>query len=251
MPIFNSNTLTELEQGLRKADNSLTTNYKGSAPLNATITQHDWLPTTNGLDCKLIHGDRWQEILGSMTEHFTGTVTTNIDTDDHLKVGGVRTVDITGNFTENYFSNYTADIWQTANIHYHAAATTSVDGTANLAQNAPAFTWNGPANYQNFGFQWVFCGSQIQILTTALNVVPTVQIGVTGLNIGAAGIGVDLQGIAIAAHGKDMTLAEVRQKIDLAYGKVKAVLVRAGGASLQAIAKLNAMISAGLGTPFR
>lgn len=251
MPIFDTKTATELEQGLPKSDNSLSTNYKGSAPLNASITQDSWLPGTKGLDCKLVHGDRWQEVLGSMTEHFTGSVTSNIDTNDQVTILGTRTVSVTQSDTETYYSTYTVDIWQPAMVHYHSASTSTVDGLANLAQNQPSFVWNGPANYQNFGFQWTFLGASVQIAITALNIVPTLQIAANAMNVGINGIGVDLQGAVVTQHGADLTLKEAEQKITLAYGKVKGVLLRAGGAAVQAISKVNAMISAGLGTPFR
>ena len=251
MGTFAGNTIVALAGGKKIGmENDNTLPDSGALTWKSANTPTD-LQSTTGVDCKLVHGDRWQEILGSMTEHFTGSVTSNIDTDNHLTVKGLRTVDITGSFTENYYSTYKQDVWQTVLIHYHAAATTMVDGLANLAQSSPAFTWNGPAQYQNFGFQWLFVGNQIQLLTTALNLVPLVQINAITLAVGVVGVGVDIQGVAIQAHGTDLTLKQAVQKIVLAYGKVKAVLVRAGGAAVQAISKVNAMISAGLGTPFR
>jgi Gp5 C-terminal repeat (3 copies) len=58
------------------------------------------LAGTVGVDCKLVHGDRWQQITGSVTEFVSGSVLTNILQNHTLNVTGNRTKQVTGNHTE-------------------------------------------------------------------------------------------------------------------------------------------------------
>lgn len=109
-----STTNTEMATGLGQSDYSLTTNYNGSAPLNISpppppsspfsITSDSWLPGTTGVDCKLVHGDRWQEIEGNMTQHVAQNKTSTYD----------------GNFGETYKGNVDRVMWgQTFTETYH------------------------------------------------------------------------------------------------------------------------------------
>lgn len=69
------------------------------------ITTAAALAGTIGNDAKLVHGDRWQQVGGSITEFVTGNVKTNITQDHTLNVNGNRTKQITGNHTENIVGN--------------------------------------------------------------------------------------------------------------------------------------------------
>jgi len=71
----------------------------------AAIATPAALAGTVGADAKLVHGDRWQQISGTITEFVSGSVLTNITQDHTLNVTGNRTKQITGNHTENIVGN--------------------------------------------------------------------------------------------------------------------------------------------------
>ena len=54
-----------------------------------SITSDSALSSTTGIDCMLVHGDRWQEMKGSLTE--------NYQVDKKITVKGKHTETITGN----------------------------------------------------------------------------------------------------------------------------------------------------------
>jgi hypothetical protein len=85
-----------------QSDSSLSANYHGSAPLSSSITSDTWFPNSTGVDCKLIHGDRWQEIKGAMTQHIHDKKTSTYDQE----------------FTETYNSDLTRNMHGSAAEHY-------------------------------------------------------------------------------------------------------------------------------------
>ncbi|MFI5092988.1 MAG: hypothetical protein ACHQIK_06065 [Candidatus Acidiferrales bacterium] len=86
MDVFGGQSSMQTGSQKGQSDNALKTNYHGSAPLDGSIISETWLPGTTGMDCKLVHGDRWQEITGKMTQD----------------VGGDKTSTYGGAFSETY-----------------------------------------------------------------------------------------------------------------------------------------------------
>jgi hypothetical protein len=64
------------------------------------ITGTSALAGTTGVDCKLIHGDRWQQILGNMTENYTGNVNTTIFQNWTIMVMGVMNLTVIQGYNE-------------------------------------------------------------------------------------------------------------------------------------------------------
>lgn len=181
MPIFNSATLTELAQGFTAADSSLTTNYKGSAPLNSTITQDSWLPGTTGLDCKLVHGDRWQELNGQLTENIASSATTNVGgksgaSIDSSPAPGSWTISVAGNEDLTVYGNLNQEVYgqstylfvdmmdsthvQTVNFDYQSPM-----NAFQPTQNFQAITWIGLATF----FQLTLASSIVQAFGVQLS----------------------------------------------------------------------------------
>ena len=64
------------------------------------ITTVGALSGTTGVDCKLVHGDRWQQIIGNMTENYTGNVNTTIFQDWTILVMGTMNLTVLLGFNE-------------------------------------------------------------------------------------------------------------------------------------------------------
>ena len=103
MSVFAGQSGLQTGAQLGRSDSSLSTNYHGSAPLNSSIRSDTWLPGTTGVDCKLVHGDRWQEISGKMTQ--------DIDGDKTSKYGGA--------FSETYSRGVTRNMYGSVDESYY------------------------------------------------------------------------------------------------------------------------------------
>jgi len=102
MDVFGGQSSMQTGSQKGHSDNALKTNYHGSAPLDASITSESWLKPTTGVDCKLVHGDRWQEIKGAMTQHIQDKKISTYDQE----------------FSETYNSDLTRNMNATAAEHY-------------------------------------------------------------------------------------------------------------------------------------
>lgn len=107
MSVFSqeSQVLTKMGAELGQSDNSLTKNYKGSVPLDSSITSDTWHPNTNAVDCKIIHGDRWQDISGNMTQHIHAKKTSTYDGEFKDTYNSDVTRDMFGTVTETYYDS--------------------------------------------------------------------------------------------------------------------------------------------------
>ena len=181
MPIFNNKTLTELAQGITTADSALATNYKGSAPLDKTITQDTWLPGTHGLDCKLVHGDRWQELKGSLTENIASFGVTNVGGQtgaaiDSSPAPGSWTISVAGNEDITVYGNLNQEVYgESTYLYVDKTNTTNVqpvtfDYQSPMVANQPtqhfqAITWTGLATL----FQLTLAASIVQAFGVQLS----------------------------------------------------------------------------------
>jgi hypothetical protein len=66
-----------------------------------SITTTTALAGTTGLDCKLVHGDRWQEIGGKMTEHYTDNVKSTFDQNWTILVSGIMSLTVVKGYNES------------------------------------------------------------------------------------------------------------------------------------------------------
>ena len=86
MGVFDNSTKIGVRVQDPGTDRSLTPSGALSYP---SINTPGALAGTTGIDCKLVHGDRWQQILGNMTENYAGNVNTNIAVDWTIVVGAI------------------------------------------------------------------------------------------------------------------------------------------------------------------
>ena len=100
----------------------------GSLAGGAAIATPTALAGTNGVDCKLIHGDRWQEINGNETDDITGNLMTTIDGDENrLLLGNLETTvmektkdDRFGLYLGQYFEGSTFNYFHTRTENHTA-----------------------------------------------------------------------------------------------------------------------------------
>src|SRR5579872_7403458 len=114
----------------------------GLLPWNS-ITSASGLQGTNGIDCKLVHGDRWQEIQGNMTEHYTNNVKTTIDQNWTIKVNGVMNLTVIQGYNEEEYGPVNRPYVQVVNDNFDSDHNVSIpDSMAFTVNNfANTFTW--------------------------------------------------------------------------------------------------------------
>jgi len=93
MPVFDKTTKTARNVADPGTDKNLP---DGGALTYGAMTTLTALAGTTGVDCKLVTGDRWQEIAGNMTEHYTLIVTSTIDQDWNTTVNRNWTINVNG-----------------------------------------------------------------------------------------------------------------------------------------------------------
>lgn len=136
MPAFSGNTLVSLAGGQQigiENDNKLPDS--GALTWKHVNTPSD-LAGTTGIDCKLVHGDRWQEIAGAMTEHFTGDVTSNVDGNVGHTVGMNETRNIALELTEtvqgeatlNYSDRRTLNVYVKDEVNVYGSREVLITG---------------------------------------------------------------------------------------------------------------------------
>ncbi len=140
MPVFNNNIKT----ALRVTDPVTDKNLTPSGSLSYTgITGTTALAGTTGIDCKLVHGDRWQEIKGNMTEHYTLNVKTTIDQNWTILVNGQMFLTVMQGFTEQEYGPVNRTYQMVVNDTFLSDHNVSIpDSMAFTVQNfANTFTW--------------------------------------------------------------------------------------------------------------
>jgi uncharacterized protein YcfJ len=71
----------------------------------AAITTPAALSGTVGAECKLVNGDRWQQISGNQTEFVSGNLMTTISGNQTHTTSGNQTVTVSGNHSETIIGN--------------------------------------------------------------------------------------------------------------------------------------------------
>jgi hypothetical protein len=86
----------------------------GSLPWGS-FTSITGLAGTTGVDCKLVHGDRWQEIKGNMTEDYTGNVNTNITLNWTINVYAIMNLTVYQGYNEIEYGPVNRTYFQVVN----------------------------------------------------------------------------------------------------------------------------------------
>ncbi|MEW6366066.1 MAG: hypothetical protein AB1714_15660 [Acidobacteriota bacterium] len=137
MAVFDKST----KIGRRVADPITDDTLPSSGSLSwGSITSDAALAGTTGVDCKLVHGDRWQQIDGNLTENINKDVRTTILCNHNHTVIQNQTNSITGNQNETVTGNRTGTITGSENQ-------TNI-GTRNCVQVAPVSRLNSAPDQQ-------------------------------------------------------------------------------------------------------
>ncbi len=198
------------------------------------------LAGTTGVNCKLVHGDRWQEILGNMTEHYTLSVTSTIDQNWTITVNGTMNLTVVQGYNEVQEGPVNETYYQVVTIN-------NLDDQYQSIADSFAFTVAMASNTVTIVEQVsVVIGGQ-------LNVVEGVQVNVVGLLCASIVVDFDLEWKTLHAEyhllhgdGKFMELYNVEAKCKL-FGAKSEV----GGGEADVKPKVNAAPSVGVGTPLR
>jgi len=149
-----------------------------------------------GTDIKLVHGDRWQEIEGEMTEDIATGVTTTIgpfksdgavSLVDKSKPGwwvmqlaGDEAISILGNLNESVTGNATYTYTGTYTQTDVLAATYTFKSDHNLSVSKTGWIWNDTST-QGYNFKYQHCNLQTQtnLATIQGNIVAAQVVGAT------------------------------------------------------------------------
>jgi Gp5 C-terminal repeat (3 copies) len=115
MPVFSGST--KISRAVSDPGTDDTLPPSGALSWKA-ITSASAVAGTVGADACLINGDMWQQIVGSMTENYTGTVKTSILQDEIHNITGNRTKSISGNHTETVVGNQNLSVIGAHNAMY-------------------------------------------------------------------------------------------------------------------------------------
>jgi hypothetical protein len=151
------------------------------------------LPSTSGVDCKLVHGRRDQRIEGDMHEQINGRLETTIDQDETHTVKGNQKVTVKGIVYLTVVSGWQEEQDGPVNRHYRQVATDLFDQD----------------HHSHVPESWDFTVSQF-----ANTLIHSTQIGIctgiaaaisTGLSLTAANL--DLEGKMLHAEGHGLHFA--------------------------------------------
>lgn len=90
----------------------------GSLAGGAAIATPTALAGTIGVDCKLIHGDRWQEIVGNETDDITGNLKTTIEGDEKRLLMGDLDTTVMGKTKDDRFGMYLGEYFSASTFNY-------------------------------------------------------------------------------------------------------------------------------------
>ncbi len=178
-----SQTETELATGLPKADDSLTRNYKGSAPMDSSITSDTWIPGTNGIDCKLVRGNFFQQI-GKAGEE-DAQVTTSIQGQESYTISGNRTSTVQGDDTETIYGQSTYTYYDSQSNTF--SQTVTADYSSPLQVQQPT-NWMVNATSTGLTYDFLFQAGVLAIQLFVFNIqisLQQYQIAVSNFQIAA------------------------------------------------------------------
>jgi len=136
MPVFDSSVKTPLRVNDPGTDKVMP---DAGSLAYGSMTGATALASTTGIDCKLVHGDRWQEIKGNMTEHWTGYVNTTIDQNWTIQINGMMSLTVVQGYYEEEQGPVNRYYWQVVtdtfsddhDVHVPDSAAFSISAYAN------------------------------------------------------------------------------------------------------------------------
>ncbi len=194
MPVFDKSTKVGRKVNDPGTDKSLP---GGKALSYGAMTSATAVAGTTGLDCKLVHGDRWQQIDGSFTEQTNSNVKTTILADETRNVIGNRTLSTLGSVTGTVASNYTKTVvGSTVRTYVGAAAYTYTSN--HVATHASPQCRFEPGVYMHAIMQRLWAGNSLNnigvfyfqffvsynsITPTYINLIPILNFSYITINV--------------------------------------------------------------------
>ncbi|HUA83758.1 MAG TPA: hypothetical protein VMB85_07855 [Bryobacteraceae bacterium] len=140
MGVFNNS----VKIGVRVEDPGTDKKLPPSGALSyPSITAPSALAGTTGIDCKLVHGDRWQQILGNMTENYTDNVNTTVGQNWTIQVNGIMNLTVMLGYNETEWGPVNRTYQQVVNDTFNSDHNVSIPDSAafTVTNFANTFTW--------------------------------------------------------------------------------------------------------------
>jgi hypothetical protein len=186
---------------------SITPNLGALPATRGAMTSDTGLPPTNGVDCKLIHGNFWESVNGQERIEVSGDVTTDISGNETRNVSGNQTYTITGDINETIVgtSSYTYvgvqnNTYSSTVTNDYAAVQQTSQPTSflNYLQSQSTVGWY-LGSYIMFYFQ--ISGTVVQMQLAQLGVSVPMNCGLAGYTFNAAGAELKAKGFEEALAG--------------------------------------------------
>jgi hypothetical protein len=170
-----------------------------------SITAVSALAGTTGVDCKLIHGDRWQQIAQNLT-----TVVMASETHSVMQN---QTLTITQNRTKTVVGNVTATVVGSHNLLQVGAQNEIHVQPHNRLNCAPESQQEPTNKFRMFGIEFEVKSTESTITGTKLEI-NGIAMEVTGVSSAVIGMSVEMKGIDYCMSGLSVEpkLAEVELK---------------------------------------
>jgi len=168
-----------------------------------TITTPAALAGTVGIDCKLVHGNRFQQIDQSMTENYGGNVTTTIGSNQTRTIGGDQKMVVAGNRTAVIGTNL-LHVTAGSTTRVQIGAVTQLDVSATNEVYVGVLTENHASPKQENEPLHVESDA-ICIATKGVDLNATgVQAQTVGVSVGAFGVKAEVGGVAVSGIGAEL-----------------------------------------------
>jgi hypothetical protein len=223
-PPFGGSPLTP-NQAFDPSKDHTTPNLRGLNPNG--MSSAGALSGTTGIDCKLIHGDRWQEIQGKLTENIKNDLTTHILEKQKWTVDEDLNFTVTGETTENFVGE--------AKQYFHSGSRFEYFGEHTDLHHDHDHQINPTHTFDILDTEGEYKNVEIAVTASAFEAIGT-SVEATVAKAEAWGAGAEAWGAQVGAgafHNEAVALDvgehEADHKMDLVKGRLDALEAEAGG----------------------
>jgi hypothetical protein len=177
----------------------------------ANIKTTTALANNTGVDCKLIHGERYQYIDGVQTTYISSDLDETVNGNWNFQVNGATTLVFMGAYT----------------ITCNSTSTTTVVGASYTHENDSQFQWT-PEEWMGIGFQFEAVGLEITIALGEITICVVADVTIALIDV-AAGV--------VVEEAKVVRTKEIAEEAELKSMKIDIGLLQDGVVALWAGAK--------------
>lgn len=194
MPVFDKSTKVGRKVKDPSSDKTLPS---GKALSYGAMTSAGGLAGATGIDCKLVHGDRYQVIDAKMTETIAADEQTTIGGNENHLVGQTRATMIGQNETIIIGGNEMVTVVGTLNILQIGAKNDVTVGPVSRLNSSPDNQAEPTNKMRVFGIEFKICESEASFTPAKLEVVGA-SVASTQFKFEVTTMGIDVKGIDVA-----------------------------------------------------